>query len=258
MSKRVDVHVQKLLSSSWDFVRQRPGLMGRIGLLFLIPTLIQAIFVTPKADLKREDFVNVSGSELIENILGVSVAEFGLIVLFWLLVSLVYNSIVYGGVISTLLDRVKVKKLNLKRKSDASLSDIISLGFDHFKNVLVASLVVGAVIGVGFLLLVIPGIVAAFLLSFTIFRVVDKKEDWAEAMRGSFEMVKTNALAVLRAFLVLMLVLVIASIVAGIIMEPFSGRGLRIVNSLWTAATSAFGVVYASKLYLALLGKKTY
>lgn len=59
---------------------------------------------------------------------------------------------------------------------------------------------------IGFVLLIIPGILAAFFLSMSTYIMIDKNTGIVEAMKKSYELVKHNWLAVLALFIVNMAV----------------------------------------------------
>jgi len=56
----------------------------------------------------------------------------------------------------------------------------------------IAAVLVGLAIGIGMLLLVIPGIIAAFLLMFTFVIIIVENLPAVDAMKKSFELVKSN------------------------------------------------------------------
>ncbi|WP_028643357.1 hypothetical protein [Nocardioides sp. URHA0020] len=58
--------------------------------------------------------------------------------------------------------------------------------------VVLASLLVGVLTGVGYILCYLPGIVVAFLTSYTLFFVIDKGLSPVEAVKASFELIKDN------------------------------------------------------------------
>jgi len=59
---------------------------------------------------------------------------------------------------------------------------------ENYMNVVLASLLVNFIIGIGIILLIIPGIVFACKLAFVPYLVIDKKMDAIEAMKKSWEM----------------------------------------------------------------------
>jgi uncharacterized membrane protein len=57
-------------------------------------------------------------------------------------------------------------------------------------NYIVASIIKGVIVVFGLLLLIIPGIIFAIKLQFTGYLIVDKKLDFADALKGSWEITK--------------------------------------------------------------------
>lgn len=64
---------------------------------------------------------------------------------------------------------------------------------DRFGPFVVAAILQGLITFVGYLLCIIPGIIAAFLLFFTPFFVIDKQLSPTESLAASFNLVKDNA-----------------------------------------------------------------
>lgn len=61
---------------------------------------------------------------------------------------------------------------------------------EHFLNMLGASIIQSVVIMFGFILLIVPGVVAALILLFVQFSVVDKKMNPIEAVKNSYYLTK--------------------------------------------------------------------
>jgi uncharacterized membrane protein len=79
-----------------------------------------------------------------------------------------------------------MKKLLGRR---AEFADLFT-GFNFFVPTLVASLVIGLLVGVGTILCIIPGLVVAAMYKFTYLFIVDKRMDFWPAMQASHEVVK--------------------------------------------------------------------
>ena len=65
--------------------------------------------------------------------------------------------------------------------------------FQNYWNAVLANFLVGIIIGIGFILLIIPGIIFACKLAFTPYLVVDRKMDVMEAVRESWRMTNGHA-----------------------------------------------------------------
>jgi uncharacterized membrane protein len=63
---------------------------------------------------------------------------------------------------------------------------------DQFGPYLIASIIVAAITSVGYFFCIIPGVIAQFLLMFTPFFVIDKKRAPMDAVKDSFNLVKTH------------------------------------------------------------------
>jgi uncharacterized membrane protein len=68
--------------------------------------------------------------------------------------------------------------------------------FNNFVNVIAAGILMGAIIGIGFLFLIIPGIIFACKLAFVPYLVMDKKMDPVEAVKTSWNMTTGHAVTI--------------------------------------------------------------
>ena len=66
-------------------------------------------------------------------------------------------------------------------------------GFRNYWNALLAGLLVSVIVGIGFFLLIIPGIIFACKLAFTPFLVVDRKMAVIDAVKESWNMTNGHA-----------------------------------------------------------------
>lgn len=108
---------------------------------------------------------------------GMIVLQIG-IAAYWLLVLSVIN---YGADL-LYLRAVRNEKIDIKEMFD---------GFkDNYLNIILANLLTFAIIGLGFVFLIIPGIILACRLAFVPFLVMDKKLDPVAAVEKSWEMTR--------------------------------------------------------------------
>lgn len=68
--------------------------------------------------------------------------------------------------------------------------------FNNYANVIIAAILTSIMIGIGFFLLIIPGIVLSCKLAFVPFLVMDKKMEAIEAIRKSWEMTNGHAITI--------------------------------------------------------------
>ena len=66
----------------------------------------------------------------------------------------------------------------------------IFMAFQNIWNVVIANILVGAIVGIGFVLLIVPGIIFACRLAFVPFLVMDQKLEAIEAIKKSWEMTR--------------------------------------------------------------------
>jgi len=82
---------------------------------------------------------------------------------------------------------VSFAHLKAARGDKLEIKDMFA-AFQNYWNAVLASFLVGIIIGIGFILLIIPGIIFACKLAFTPYLVVDRKMDVMEAIRESWRM----------------------------------------------------------------------
>ena len=92
----------------------------------------------------------------------------------------VLNPVKYG---------VKWVYLKAVRRQESELKEMFD-GFKNYLNVMLAALVSGAIVGIGFAFLIIPGIVFACRLAFVPYLVMDKKLDPVKAIEESWRLTK--------------------------------------------------------------------
>lgn len=248
MADRKNISVGKLIQSSWDFMRENASWLWQIGLLLAIPSIIQSLITNPNRQITEEDITNIGDlGAFTEMVFGVSLAELGVLLILWLVVSLIYNALVYGGSISSLLPILRKQE-----KGSSDFSSVIAEGTKHFGSVLIASILVLTIIALGALLFVVPGIVAGFLLMFTIHYVVDKNLTAMEAAKASYRIAADNAGTILVTVLVFFALAFAVSIVGGIVLSPFDGRFLLLLQGVLSAAIVTYGLIVTTKLYLEL------
>jgi uncharacterized membrane protein len=76
-------------------------------------------------------------------------------------------------------------------RRNAELADLFK-GFNFFIPTLVASILIGIFVFVGFLFLIIPGLVIAAMYKFTYLFIVDKRMDFWPAMQASHDVVRKD------------------------------------------------------------------
>ena len=88
---------------------------------------------------------------------------------------------------------------------------------DQLGPYIVQAILVGIAIGIGLVLCIIPGLIAAVLFAFAGYVVIDTRDgDAVGAIKRSFEIVKGNFGAVLGLFVLLMLINLVGAMLCGI------------------------------------------
>lgn len=91
--------------------------------------------------------------------------------------------------------------------------------FFQFRNlgaVLIAAILVGIVTTIGFILLVIPGIIATFLLYYTLQFVIDRDQEPVAALKSSFELTSKNVGPLLLLALALVAINFVGALLCGL------------------------------------------
>lgn len=79
--------------------------------------------------------------------------------------------------------------LKAARNEQFEVSDMF-LSFQNYMNVVLAALLKGAIVGIGIMFLIVPGIIFACKLAFVKYLVMDRKMDPVEAVKESWRMTK--------------------------------------------------------------------
>jgi hypothetical protein len=131
------------------------------------------------------------------------------------------------------------------------VSESYRFGFAHFGSVLVASILVGIVVGVGLILLIVPGVIFFTMLAVTIPVVVIERKGVTDAMSRSWALAKGNFWHVLGT-------LVVTFIITGIVSAIITAIGgsnwflAWIFGSIAQIIAAPFSALVAVLLYLDL------
>lgn len=152
----------------------------------------------------------------------------------WFIAPLVFLAILYGvfvgGPIQYGANWVFLKAVRGER---IEVKDIFVVFQRNYWNVVIANIVVGVIVGLGFVMLIVPGIIFACRLAFVPYLVVDREMDVMDALRVSWDMTRNYGWQIF-----LMGLLAIPIVILGILCI---GVGV-IVSVMWISA--AFAVMY--------------
>ena len=152
----------------------------------------------------------------------------------WFLVPLVLFGIAYGIFVAGPIDYgAKWVFLKAVRVERIEVRDIFITYQRNYWNVIIANVVVSIIIGLGIVMLIVPGIIFACRLAFVPYLVVDREMDVMDALRVSWDMTRGYGWQIF-----LMGLLAIPVVLLGLICL-FVGV---IVSVMWISA--AFAVMY--------------
>jgi hypothetical protein len=109
----------------------------------------------------------------------------------WYMAPLIFFALIYGifvggpityGASWAFLKAVRGERVEIK--------DVFSVFQRNYWNAVVANLVVAVIVGIGIIMLIVPGIIFACRLAFVPYLVVDRKMDVMEALRVSWDMTR--------------------------------------------------------------------
>jgi uncharacterized membrane protein len=122
--------------------------------------------------------------------------QFGILLLIWIILTAIstaggyipYVGFLVGLFLSGPLNYgVNYAYLKAARGEKAEVQDMFTV-FNQYWNVFLANLLVTIIVGVGFILLIVPGIYLSCKLAFVSYLVVDKKMQVTDALKASWNM----------------------------------------------------------------------
>lgn len=188
MKEKLELSLGSIYKNSWELLKKN---YGQLILLVVLGALLVGVFVIPGGlalilgigGFKASDQIHFNAYSIIGIII------FTIAVLIAMLASIVYSV----ALVKAIGNADEGKQINLK--------DVFRYGYDNFWKVLWASLISGLIILAGFILLVIPGFVAAIFLQFVVFAVIFDKKLGYDASKESYGLVKGHFGMVLVIFL---------------------------------------------------------
>ncbi|MEN8228308.1 MAG: YciC family protein [Bacteroidota bacterium] len=109
----------------------------------------------------------------------------------WFIVPLAMFAIAYGIFVAGPISYgVKWVFLKAVRGERIEIRDIFMVFQRNYWNVVIANIVVGVIVGLGIVMLIVPGIIFACRLAFVPYLVVDKEMDVMDALRVSWDMTR--------------------------------------------------------------------
>lgn len=152
----------------------------------------------------------------------------------WYYVPLILFGIAYAVFIAgPITYSVKLSFLKAVRGERIEIKDMFSIFQKNYWNAVVANVVVGVIIGIGIIMLIVPGIIFACRLAFVPYLVVDREMDVMDALRVSWDMTRGHGWQIF-----LMGLLTVPIVIAGLVCL-FVGV---LISLMWIK--TAFAVMY--------------
>jgi outer membrane biosynthesis protein TonB len=158
-------------------------------------------------------------------------------------VALVVGAWQYSTLLKIMLRRV--------RDGHAATMDDLRLGLDGIGAFIVAMLVLGIVVGIGFVFLIIPGLILLTIWAYVLVLVADRQDGLGEAMSGSQALAKGKGY--LATFGTLFVGWLVIFVISGVFNAVF--RGAPVIGQIIGMFVSVFGVCYLVAMYFQATGE---
>lgn len=165
--------------------------------------------------------------------------------LFWAL------SVLYQGMVVKLVQDVQ------DGRRDHSVLQLLRSVEPVFWQLLAVSLLFGIGVGIGFVLLVVPGLILMVIWAVVAPVTLLERPGVFEAFRRSRELVRGNGWQVFGVFVFVFVAVAVVSVIAGLASDPLGSVGSALVQWAVNAAVAPLTALSASVLYFALRGMHT-
>jgi hypothetical protein len=226
----------ELLTASWNMFKENWKLF--LG-IFLVPGLMTAVV----------DYLNTDtyGQPMeINPLFAENAIIFILLAIVFIAILLLMNIAMYKAVVSP---------------QGTTIQSAYQFALSNFVPYLVVSIIMGVVVFLGFIALVIPGIIFAVWFSFSYFTLLSEGKKGIEALKASREYVRGHWWPVFGRFVVLCIAMIILSIVIGILgvilaMIMPSAVAVAITSFITSAVAMPIAIAFSYLLYQDLKGLK--
>lgn len=171
-------------------------------------------------------------------------AGFALAVLFWAL------AILYQGMVVKLVQDIQ------DGKRDHAVTDLIRSVSPVFWPLVGVSILFGLGLGIGFVLLIIPGLILMVIWSVVAPVTVLERPGVFAAFGRSRELVRGNGWSVFGVIVIVFLAVAVISLAAGLAASSLGSVGQAFVQWAVNSALAPVTALSASVLYFALLGRR--
>lgn len=119
-------------------------------------------------------------------------------------------------------------------------------------TVFLAALVSGVLVAIGFILLIIPGVILAVWFCMSAYVIVHENKSSIEALKTSRHLVKGRFWPVLARLLILIVIAIIISIIVSIISSTFGQTIRSFLNLVVSLFLTPFIIIYLERVYRSL------
>ena len=191
-----------------------------VGIIVQVATtLAQQAFVVPMLPMNPTP---QQVSSLLSGLFGALFLLIGVI----FVVNIIFSTIAQGSAITLASEQIT--------KGEASLGASIRFAASRLLSIWAVSIIVGIIVFLGILALIVPGIILAIMYSLALPVLLIEKKGVFESMGRSRQLVSHRWAKTFGTFLVLGIIVIIASLIFGAITSPFDIAG-TIVNGILTA-----------------------
>ena len=169
-------------------------------------------------------------------------------------------SVIAGVVLSIAAIAAMVKaveRLSIDPTAQISIKEYYKIGFNYFWSIIVVGIISGLVSIGGFVLLIIPGIIVSVFVAFYNYALIIDGKKGLSAFIESYQLVRGRWLAIFGRAMLVGLVGLLVTLIAGIIVSLFGGKEAPVaisglVDILSRAIISPISVIFIYKVYSAL------
>ena len=213
----VGIDIVETLTRPVDIIQRNPGILVPA----LLPAVISLLFAVVFAGGMMAGIggfgPGMMGPSAAMNPLGIQ-GFFGIFAVF-MVVLVLASLIAQGAIVSIAYSELKGIGVEYMQGINDAISKLAPL--------VVAAIVIAVLVGIGFMLLVIPGLIVGLLLMFAVQEIMISGKSAPDALSGSYNLVKANFGNVLIYAIVLLIISGVASAIIGII--PFIGNAISTI-----------------------------
>jgi uncharacterized membrane protein len=163
-------------------------------------------------------------------------------------------SSILGSIIGMIIQAtVAYAVFQIARGQAVSFSECFSRATGHFVPILLASILVGLLVGLGMVLLIIPGVIISCILAVTLPACVVEKLGAVDSLKRSAELTKGNRLQIFLLYLVVGVIIGALTFLFALILFGVTGLIVgTLLLSILLILPMAFSYVMASLIYFDL------